>query len=81
MHNFFKNVFTVEKGIRKHSLIPLQNEEVDKRNLSIGSRVELTDSEWVAISMDTKPVEHQGWKRKRRERERVYELKTWRTCM
>ena len=40
-------VFTVEKGGRKFSLIPLQNEELGRRNLSIGSRVELTDSERV----------------------------------
>ena len=45
VHDCVKNVFTIEKGGRKFSLIPLQNEELGKRNLSIGSRVELADSE------------------------------------
>ena len=47
VHDCVKNVFTVEKGGRKFSLIPLQNEELRKRNLSIDSRVELADSEKV----------------------------------
>ena len=42
VHDYVKNVFTIEKGIRMFSLIPLQNEEIGRRNLSIGSRVELT---------------------------------------
>ncbi len=37
MHDCFKNVITIEKGGRKYSLIHLQNEELDRRNLSIGS--------------------------------------------
>ena len=37
MHDCFKNVFTIVKGDMKHSLIPLQNEELGRRNLSIGS--------------------------------------------
>ena len=48
MHDYVKNVFTIEKGGKKHSLIPLQNEEVVRRNLSIDSRVELADSESVS---------------------------------
>ena len=32
-----KNVFTIEKGGRIFSLIPSQNEELGRRNLSIGS--------------------------------------------
>ena len=47
MHYCVKNVFSIVKGERKHSLIPLKNEELDRRNLSIGSRVELSDSEKV----------------------------------
>ena len=47
VHDCVKNVFTVEKGGRKLSLIPLQNEELGKRNLSIGSRVELKNSKKV----------------------------------
>ena len=47
MHDCVKNVFTVEKGGRKYSLIPLQNEELGRRNLSIGNRVELKDFELV----------------------------------
>ena len=40
MHDCVRNVFTIEKGHRKFSLIPLQNEELRRRNLSIGSQVE-----------------------------------------
>ena len=47
MHDCVRNVFTIEKGGRKFSLIPLQNEEFGRRNLIIGSRVELVDSEKV----------------------------------
>lgn len=47
MHNYLNNVFTIEKGDRKHSLIPFQNEEVGRSNLSINSRVVLADSERV----------------------------------
>ena len=45
--NCVKNVFIVEKGGRKFSLIPLQNEDFSRRNLSIGSQVELEDSKKV----------------------------------
>ena len=41
MHDCVRNLFTIEKGGRKFSLIPLQNEELSRRNLSIGSQVEL----------------------------------------
>ena len=41
MHDYVRNVFTIEKGGRKFSLIPLQNEELGRRNLSIGNQVEL----------------------------------------
>lgn len=37
VYDYVKNVFTIVKGGRKHSLVPLQNEELDRRNLSIGS--------------------------------------------
>lgn len=37
VHDCIKNVFTVEKDGKKFSLIPLQNEELGRRNLSIGS--------------------------------------------
>ena len=47
MYDCVKNVFTIEKGGGKFSLIPLQNEELGRRNLSIDSRVELVDSEKV----------------------------------
>ena len=47
VHDCVKNVFTIEKGGKKFSLIPLQNEEVDRRNLSISSQVEVRDSERV----------------------------------
>ena len=43
MHDFVRNVFTIEKGGRKFSLIPLQNEEHGRRNLSIDSQVDLVD--------------------------------------
>ena len=45
VHDCVRNVFTIEKGGRKHSLIPLKNEELRRRNLSIGSQVELIDFE------------------------------------
>ena len=45
MHDCVKNVFTIEKGGRKFYLIPLQNEEISRRNLSIGSRVEFANFE------------------------------------
>lgn len=41
IHDCVINVITIEKGSRKYSLIPLQNEELSRRNLSIGSQVEL----------------------------------------
>ena len=47
MHDCVKNMFTIVKDDRKHSLIPLQKEEVGRRNLSIGNRVELAYSEKV----------------------------------
>ena len=37
VHDCVKNVFTIEKGGRKHSLIPLHNEELGRRKLSNGS--------------------------------------------
>lgn len=45
MHDCVKNVFSIEKGGRKHSLIPLKNKELDRRNLIIGHQVELKDCE------------------------------------
>ena len=33
MHDYVKNVFSIVKASRKHSLIPLQNEELGRRNL------------------------------------------------
>ena len=47
MHDYVKNVFAIVKGGMKHSLIPLQNGELGRRNLSIGSWVELADSKKV----------------------------------
>ena len=47
MHDCVRNVFTIEKGGRKFSLIAVQNEELGRRNLTIGSRVELVDLEKV----------------------------------
>ena len=47
IHDCVRNVFTIEKDGRKFSLIPLQNEELGRRNLSIGNRVELTYFERV----------------------------------
>lgn len=44
MHDCVKNVFTIVKDGRKHSLMPLQKVELGRRNLSIGSRVELRNS-------------------------------------
>ena len=44
VHDCVKNVFNFVKGGKKHSFIPLKNEELGRRNLSIGSRVELIDS-------------------------------------
>lgn len=41
VHDWVKHVFTIEKGDREHSLIPLQNAELGRRNQSFGSRVEL----------------------------------------
>ena len=41
MHGFFKNVITIVKDGRKHALMPLQKEELNKRNLSVGSKIEL----------------------------------------
>ena len=37
VHDCVKNVFTILKDGRKYSLIPLQNEELNRRNLSIQS--------------------------------------------
>ena len=39
VHNCVKNVFTIEKDDKKFSLIPLQNEELRRRNLTIGSEL------------------------------------------
>ena len=47
VHDCIKNAFTIVNGGRKHSLIPLQNEELRRRNLSIDNRVELKDSESI----------------------------------
>ena len=47
MHDCVKNVFTIPKGGRKHFVIPLQNEDLGRKNLSIGSQVELKDSQRV----------------------------------
>ena len=47
VHYYVKNVFIVEKGGGKFSLIPLYNEELGRRNLSFGSQVEITDFEMV----------------------------------
>ena len=47
MHDFVRNVFNIEEGGRKFSLIPLQNKEFGRRNPSVGNQVELEDSEKV----------------------------------
>ena len=47
VHDCVKNVFIVEKGGKKFSLFPLQNEELGRRNLIIGNHVVLRDSEKV----------------------------------
>ena len=47
VHDCVRNVFTIKKGGKKFSLIPLQNEELSRRNLSIGNQVELVDSKKV----------------------------------
>ena len=47
MHDCVRNVFTIENGGRKFSLIPLHNEEFGRRNLIVGNRVELADFEKV----------------------------------
>lgn len=47
VHDCVKTVFTIEKGGRKFSLIPLQNVELGRRNLSFGRRVELNNSRRV----------------------------------
>ena len=39
MHDCVKNVITIVKDDRKHALMPLQK-ELNRRNLSVGSRVE-----------------------------------------
>lgn len=44
IHDCIKNVFIVVKGGRKSSLIPLQDIELGRRNMSFGRRVELDDS-------------------------------------
>ena len=47
VHHCDKNVFIVEKGANFSFQISLQNEELIRRDLSIGSRVELIDSKKV----------------------------------
>ena len=47
VHDCVKNAFITVKGGRNNSLIPLHNEELGRRNLSIGRQVELEDSERV----------------------------------
>ena len=47
VHDCVRNVFIVEKGGREFSLVPLKNEEISRRNLSIGKQVELRDSKRV----------------------------------
>lgn len=47
MHDYVKNGFTNENDGVKHSLIPLQNEELGRRSLIIDSQVELKDSKKV----------------------------------
>ena len=47
VHDYVKNVFTIEKYGKKFFLITLQNEEPSRRNLSIGSLVDLVDSRKV----------------------------------
>ena len=48
VHDCVKNVFTIEKGSKKSSFIPLLKEEVGRRNLSIGNRFELENTERVS---------------------------------
>ena len=37
VYDCLKNVISIEKCVKKHSVIPLQNEEFGRRNQSIGS--------------------------------------------
>ena len=41
MHDYVKNVITIEKDGRKHVCMPLHRVELNKRNLSVGSRIDL----------------------------------------
>ena len=47
MHDCVKNLFTIVKGGMNFSQIYFQNEEISRRNLSIGSQVELENSEKI----------------------------------
>ena len=58
VHDYVKNVFTIEKGGMKNSLIPLHNVEVGRRNLSFGSRVELRNSERVTDQCGSRSISH-----------------------
>ena len=44
MHDYVKNVITIVKDGRKHAMFSWQKEELNKRNLSVGSRVDLRRS-------------------------------------
>ena len=46
-HNGVMNVFTLEKDGNKFSLIPLHNEDIGRRILSIGNCADLEDFEKV----------------------------------
>ena len=39
MHDCVKNVITIVKDGKKHALMPLQKVKINRRNLSVGSRV------------------------------------------
>ena len=61
VHDCVKNVFTVEKGGWKFSLIPLQNEELGRRNLSVGRKLSWQILRRLEINMESRPVAHRGW--------------------
>jgi hypothetical protein len=80
MHDYVNNVTTIVKDSKKHSLIPFEKAELGRRNLSIGSRVELRNFERTKDQSGTQTYSISRKNRKRLNKKK-WKSKQVGTCM
>ena len=75
MHDCVKNVIIIVKDGRKHVLMPLQKVELNRRNLSVGSRVELRSFEGTEDQFGMKTYGSLKTKTRKQKKKKVKHLR------